>query len=65
MRRPASGRDAVRSQVIATLEAQEVKETGKEEGKHCNGEAEQKFLSTEANDWFGSGRSIELVLRIG
>jgi hypothetical protein len=32
MRRPVSGRDAVRSQVIDVLEAQEIKETGNEEG---------------------------------
>ena len=32
MRRPASERDAVRSQVIDALEAQEIKETGNEEG---------------------------------
>src|SRR5262249_36037043 len=32
MRRPVSGRDAVRSQVIDALEAQEIKETGNEEG---------------------------------
>jgi hypothetical protein len=31
-RRPVSGRDAVRSQVIDVLEAQEIKETGNEEG---------------------------------
>jgi hypothetical protein len=31
MRRPVSGRDAVRSQVIDVLEAQ-IKETGNEEG---------------------------------
>jgi hypothetical protein len=31
MRRPVSGRDAVRSQVIDVLEAQEIKETGNEE----------------------------------
>ena len=30
MRRPVSGRDAVRSQVINALEAQEIKETGNE-----------------------------------
>jgi hypothetical protein len=32
MRRPISGRDAVRSQVIDVLEAQDKKETGNEEG---------------------------------
>ena len=32
MRRPVSGRDAIRSQVIDALEAQEIKETGNEEG---------------------------------
>ena len=32
MRRPVSGRDAVRSQVIDVLEAQEIKETGNEKG---------------------------------
>jgi hypothetical protein len=32
MRRPISGRDAIRSQVIEALEAQEIKETGNEEG---------------------------------
>jgi len=32
MRRPVSGRDAVRSQIIDALEAQETKETGNEEG---------------------------------
>jgi len=32
MRRPVSERDAVRSQVIDVLEAQEIKETGNEEG---------------------------------
>jgi hypothetical protein len=32
MRRPISGRDAIRSQVIDALEAQEIKETGNEEG---------------------------------
>jgi hypothetical protein len=32
MRRPVSGRDAVGSQVIDALEAQEIKETGNEEG---------------------------------
>jgi hypothetical protein len=32
MRRPVSERDAVRSQVIDVLEAQEIKETGDEEG---------------------------------
>jgi hypothetical protein len=32
MRRPVSERDAVRSQVIDALEAQEIKETGNEEG---------------------------------
>ena len=31
MRRPVSGRDAVGSQVINALEAQEIKETGNEE----------------------------------
>jgi len=31
MRRPVSGRDAIRSQVIDALEAQEIKETGNEE----------------------------------
>jgi hypothetical protein len=31
MRRPVSERDAVRSQVIDALEAQEIKETGNEE----------------------------------
>jgi hypothetical protein len=31
MRRPVSERDAVRSQVIDVLEAQEIKETGDEE----------------------------------
>jgi hypothetical protein len=31
MRRPVSWRDAIRSQVIDALEAQEIKETGKEE----------------------------------
>jgi hypothetical protein len=31
MRRPVSERDAVRSQVIDVLEAQEIKETGNEE----------------------------------
>jgi len=32
MRRPVSGRDAVSSQVIGVLEAEEIKETGNEEG---------------------------------
>jgi hypothetical protein len=32
MRRPISGRDAVGSQVIDVLYAQEIKETGNEEG---------------------------------
>jgi hypothetical protein len=32
MRRPVSGRDAIRSQVIGVLEAQEIKETGNEKG---------------------------------
>jgi hypothetical protein len=32
MRRPVSGRDAVGSQVIDVLSAQEIKETGDEEG---------------------------------
>jgi hypothetical protein len=32
MRRPVSRRDAVRSQVIDVLEAQEIKETSNEEG---------------------------------
>ena len=32
MRRPVSGRDAIRSQVIDVLEAQKIKETGNEEG---------------------------------
>jgi hypothetical protein len=32
MRRPVSERDAVRSLVIDVLEAQEIKETGDEEG---------------------------------
>jgi hypothetical protein len=32
MRRPVSERDAVRSQVIDVLEAQEIKETGNEKG---------------------------------
>jgi hypothetical protein len=32
MRRRVSERDAVRSQVIDVLEAQEIKETGNEEG---------------------------------
>jgi hypothetical protein len=32
MRRPVSGRDAVGSQVIDVLEAQEIKGTGNEEG---------------------------------
>jgi hypothetical protein len=31
MRRPVSERDAIRSQVIDVLEAQEIKETGNEE----------------------------------
>jgi hypothetical protein len=31
MRRPVSGRDAIRSQVIDALKAQEIKETGNEE----------------------------------
>jgi hypothetical protein len=31
MRRPVSRRDAIRSQVIEVLEAQEIKETGNEE----------------------------------
>jgi hypothetical protein len=32
MRRPVSERDAIRSQVIDVLEAQEIKETGNEKG---------------------------------
>jgi hypothetical protein len=32
MRRLVSGRDAIRSQVIDALEAQEIKETGNEKG---------------------------------
>jgi hypothetical protein len=32
MRRPVSGRDAIRSQVIDALEAQEIKEIGNEKG---------------------------------
>ena len=32
MRRPVSGRDAIRSQVIDALEAQKIKETGNEKG---------------------------------
>jgi hypothetical protein len=34
-------RDAVRSQVIDVLEAQEIKETGNEEGQHRCNEADQ------------------------
>jgi hypothetical protein len=39
-------RDAVGSQVIDVLEAQEIKETGNEEGWHRSGEAEQEYFST-------------------
>jgi hypothetical protein len=62
MRRPVSERDAVRSQVIDALEAQEIKETGNEEDYHC-GDGEQQESAGQANDRFGSGRSLELVLR--
>jgi len=42
MRRPVSERDAVGSQVIDVLKAQEIKETGNEEDLHRNDEGEQK-----------------------
>jgi hypothetical protein len=53
-------RDAVRSQVIDVLEAQEIKEAGNEEGKHRRGATDQEFFRTEAHDRPGFGRSIEL-----
>jgi len=54
MRRPVSERDAVRSQVIDALEAQEIKETGNDEDYHC-GDGEQQESAGQANDRFGSG----------
>ena len=42
MRRPVSERDAVGPQVIDVLEAQEIKETGNEEGWHRGGEGVQE-----------------------
>jgi hypothetical protein len=35
-------RDAIRSQVIDALEAQEIKETGNEEDEHCKGKEGRK-----------------------
>jgi hypothetical protein len=58
-------RDAVGSQVIDVLEAQEIKETGNEEDQHRGSEAEQEYFGAEADDRFRFGRSIELVLRVG
>jgi hypothetical protein len=60
MRRPVSRRDAVRSQVIDVLEAQEIKETGNEEGKE---RSRSGIFPAETDDRFGPGRSMELVLR--
>lgn len=37
--------DAVRSQVIDALEAQEMKETGNGEGWHCSGKGGEGFLA--------------------
>ncbi len=54
MRRPVSERDAIRSQVIDALEAQEIKETGNEEDYHC-GDGEQQESAWEADDRFGFG----------
>src|SRR5579864_5570709 len=36
--------------------AQEIKETGNEEGKHCCSKGDEEFCSTEVDDWFGPGR---------
>ncbi len=51
----------VRSLVIDALEAQEIKETGNEEGEHRSGKAEQEYFSTETDDRIGSGRSQQLT----
>ena len=56
MRRPVSERDAVRSQVIDALEAQEIEETGNEERLASQGQSrEQKFLATETDHRLGFG----------
>jgi hypothetical protein len=54
MRRPVSGRDAVGSQVINALEAQEIKETGNEKESHF-GDSEQEEFQSEADGRFGPG----------
>jgi hypothetical protein len=43
MRVPVSGRDAIRSRVIYGLEAQEVKETGNEEGQQQRSESSRDY----------------------
>jgi hypothetical protein len=43
IRRPVSGRDAVRTQVIDVLEAQVKKETGNKQAWHCSQAADGKF----------------------
>jgi hypothetical protein len=58
-------RDAVRSQVIDVLSAQEIKETGNEEGWHRSGESEQEFLPIQVDHRPGPRRSLHLVLRVG
>ena len=39
----------MRSQVIDALEAQEIKESGNEEGQHCSRAADQKCFLAEAH----------------
>jgi hypothetical protein len=65
MRRPVSGRDAVRSQVIDVLEAQIKRRPAMKKVSTAGDEAEQECFSTEADDRIGPGRSLELVLRAG
>src|SRR5208282_3958525 len=62
MRRPVSGRDAVRSQVIDVLKAQIKRRPAM---KKVSSSAEQEYFAAETDHWIGSGRSQQLVLRAG
>jgi hypothetical protein len=53
-------RDAVGSQVIDVLQAQEIKETGNEKDEHRGSEAEQEYFRTEADDRFSASVASRL-----
>jgi hypothetical protein len=55
--KPGLRRDALRSQLIHALEAQEIKETGNQEGKNCCGKGDEEFLVSQTDDRAGSGGS--------